>query len=155
MDDIRWAMENRLGNIACYAAVHLDFLIAKKPTKLEAVDILVKNIRLRMGSSGEEGPVEATKSILENDPVTSTVLRWVIQGVNGPGGSDVTGSDLVSKTDEYLDRLEQVFENPDSFQNPDGIEELKNLRDFCLNISRKASAYEDSLRLTQQGFFPG
>ena len=151
MDEVLWALKDDLGILGSYAAAQIDLFINKKGENLEALDHLGHMLKSNLHISQNHSKQNSDSKFLSVDQETAIVMSWVI---NDNQDDEKTVEEIITETGDFAEQLKLIYKNPDSYLAPERIKELEFVRDKCLQISRKASAYEESLNLSYQTIKP-
>lgn len=134
-----WELESDLPSLASQAAIELDNLILGRSSQVEAI----RRLALRIGESVERD-AEPASALSRLDPKTVVVIKRAIDDALRLNAPLTTVDELVHETGKIRERLERVSQNPQALQQH-GIDSLKQMRAFCLALSRRASAHEQSM----------
>jgi hypothetical protein len=124
--EIIWELEGDLPSLSSIAAIELDNLILKKSKDLEGVKRLAAKISNSL-------------SMTSNDPTAMVVMDMAMTDSQLSGHLE-TVDELVQKAEEIIQRLKQIMAKP----KKTNITELKIMRNFCITLSKHASAHEPS-----------
>ncbi len=133
-----------LSSIACHAAIELGGLLQGHPAGFKAVEALAQ-ILSEKESLGSSPPVSAFLL----DPSASVLMNQAIVDAKLADEPMTEDEDLAHRTEDISTRLVRLINEANSDRiNP---EELTQMRDFCLALSRRAfasegSAYEDDFQ---------
>jgi len=124
--EIIWELEGDFPSLSSIAAIELDNLILKKSTNLEGVKRLAAKISNSLSMTSNDPTAIVVMDMAMTDSQLSSPLETVDQ--------------LVEKAEEIIGRLKQIMAKPQKTN----ITELKTMRNFCITLSKHASACEPS-----------
>lgn len=124
------ALEHGLPTIACRAAIEIDNVLLNRLEKFKAVPQLVKTL---------EG-IQSDLDII--DPGDAIVINRAISNTGIVATSLTTTNELKSHANNIRTRLKALFEN--SIVSDNIKDELKQLRSFCIELSKSAASYTHS-----------
>jgi hypothetical protein len=128
-----WSFTNDLPSLACRASIELDNVILNQDRKCDAI-IDLKDL-IESYISDDSG---ATKPRYLKDPLAETAFFRVISEEKD---SPKKLEQFMERIDNILDNFKKVYENINNNEDTD-INELMKVRDFCLSLSKYASALE-------------
>ena len=135
----KWGLEYDLASLASHAAVELDNLILGRAERLDAVSYLARVILGSFASASK-----SAMRIPTFDPATAVVMRHAIVDSEMAGPELTTINDLSKLAGRIRVNLERLGKDPESFRRQDQ-EQLKRMRSFCVALSRRASALDQSV----------
>lgn len=128
-----------LPSLACFGAIEIDKIILNKVYDLK----ILKKLADKLLNSIKSHKVQSdTMSLL--DPKSVIVMNQAIQDSYTRIPRLKTVDELIKQTRKITKKLNSIVSNPDSFKR-EKHEELKELRSFCIAISKHASSFERSL----------
>jgi len=129
--------ERDLPSVACWAAVELHNLLRNGGERLRAVQTLVSDIEDSFGALTEP---TAPASLL--DPTTAVVMNGAIHQTISQEPLN-TVRDLAGRVMEVMEDLKALLADPRGFTTGK-LDKVKQLRDFCVAVSKHASGFEPS-----------
>jgi hypothetical protein len=117
--------------LALEAAVELDDIIHGKVSSGDAVIELVKSLR---ETTSEIGGSSLTSLA---DPLSADLLNRALEQSSSPP---------ISTVESLIRRANDVASSLQKARRGSGVEELENLRNFCLALSQVTSAYQQEER---------
>jgi len=136
-----WEMEGDLPSLACRAAIALDKLMQREQTDLDVVKRLVKMLGnyVKYSESGAPVPANGTGPSPLVTPKTLVIMKQAMY--DSALAQNLTRVTQVrEQVFEVASRLGKLVQEPPVSDNDN--EELKQLRSFCLALSRQASAHK-------------
>ena len=133
-----WELESDLPSIASLAAIELDRLALKRETNLEGVSRLIEVI-----SNSITGVAEPASPSSHLNPSTAVAVN---QAIADSKFSDLSAqlANLLEEAGKITSLLNEARQAPDQFRESN-FEALKQMRSFCLALSRRALASERAL----------
>ncbi len=131
-------------SLASYAAAELDDLILNRSRELSAVSLLIDEISESMVLS--DGTEEADSQRTWLDPLDPTVAVLMHQAImDSPLRSSEVQKihQLLAQSRRIIDSLRRIVLDPEKAKENE--DELNRMRAFCLALSKRAIAYEQSL----------
>ncbi len=141
-DMIFWGFEEDLTSLACHAAIEIDNLILSKSDKMDAIKRLItviSNSGLILDPSEETNGRPWTQL----NPSTVVALNWAIDDAKIAEKVDKI-DELGKETRQIKNRLEVLSEDPQK-ELKKNAEKIKELRSFCLALSKRTLANKPSL----------
>ena len=130
-------LERDLPNVACHAAIELDNLLLDQPFGTDNIGRLISMISESIPQQGE-----AASAASLWDPSTVVVVNRAI-GDSNPNSNISTIDDLVKEAKDIFAEFSELVENPMDFRQRQP-EKVAEMRQFCLALSRRASAAKKS-----------
>lgn len=138
-DIFLYEAKNDLPSLACFGAIEIDKIILDKVYNLN----ILKKLADKLLNSIKSHKVQSdTMSLI--DPKSVIVMNHAIQDSYTSIPRLKTVDDLVQQARKITEKLQAIVSNPDPFKR-EKREELKELRSFCIAISKHASSFERSL----------
>lgn len=133
-----WELESDLPSMASLAAIELDRLALKRETDLQGVTRLIELINSSITSVTE--PASPSSQL---NPSTAIAVNQAIADSKFSSWSAQL-ADLLSEANKITSLLDEVCHSPNQFRES-SPEMLKQIRNFCLALSRRALASEHAL----------
>jgi hypothetical protein len=130
-------LESDLASVAVNAATELDNFALGRSERLDEVQRLAE--RLSESFEGIEQP-SSPQSLI--DPTEVVVMHRAIQD-SALHSKMTTVDELVREAGKVVERLNRIVKDPEVAGTD--VQEVKQIRDFCLALSKAASAYDHSL----------
>jgi hypothetical protein len=131
-------LESDLSSLACHAAAELDNLLLGRSAELQAVERLAALLADRI-----EGVPEPASPNSMLDPTTAAVVKRAIGDSTTPATPLTTVHQLVQEAARIRKQLDRIIANPKNMKEAERSE-LESMRSFCLALSERASAEEES-----------
>ena len=132
-----WEMESDLPSLASQAAIEIDNLAIGQDTKLDAVD--------RLGSTIASSVTNVSQPSSPNSPLNASTVVALNLALNDSQSLQLTQlDDLLRYASQMTDKLRDLVRDPMEFKKR-RPEELKELRSFCLALSRWAATLSGSI----------
>ena len=132
-------IESDLPSLASRAAIELDNIIIEQEGELKAISRLAENIERSCS-----GTRATTHPVLLCDPSIAVVLNYAFADSEIVGGKLTTVDELLVQAKEIGSSLRSILADPVGFRQRD-LRRLEQMRAFCVALSRRASAYEQSM----------
>lgn len=130
-------LEKDLPSIACFAAIELDNIFLGSDDKVKSIERLVGVL------SGPFVGQTSDPQAFMVEPATSVAMSQAIDASHLFEKPMKTIDDLIKESNNIIDKLKKIAVHADNEINGNK-ENVKKLRQFCINLSRGASSYEQS-----------
>jgi C4-dicarboxylate-specific signal transduction histidine kinase len=134
-----WELETSLPSLASQAAAELDNLLLGKSNQVDALRRLSAQIAESIVNVDQP---DAPGSLI--DPSAVVVMHRAIGETNTTGVRMTTIHDLIHEATRITQGLESIGRDPEGTKSQ-AVSVIEKMRDFCLVLSRLASAHEQSV----------